>query len=505
MQVNDRYQNVDLVAAFFSEEEKKVEEMNVFIKNNGLENANFIIDFLSMVEFNVKCDEKGIFKIKLPDGNEGSIQLMNFTNQQQNQFAIGMLKAFEDFDKNLNPPGLITQQFTALAQKCAKKGVKLLIGEDPSLSKISGICIESGHLIDQHYIFINISEDLVKKAMKNPIYIIQQEGNNIPEIKAIPLGNLVAGTMVVNFDDPALIAKCAAYLLFHELFHVNSSYFEFADKGTLTHFESFKESHEFPENVKEEDINLLIAKNFRYDDFRNVTGVKAKTETRVPGEYELLKALCPNKNIMRLYEGKFLNFSDTNVLNAAVKVAQIDFISSNKKEDIIDGFFQNFENILLKEKIEVFFKGKEENITVNNLSNLNKLNKNLEKHKVLLQNQLIQKSKKLKPIMVKAFLELKNSLINFDKNEEAFLNHNDLLQQLKEDSFILKKFMKYIDDFIDLIIFLKDFKPPIEDTIKIDSNVWKTQVDQYMQPITKELEKKQLQNDINNGTYIPID
>lgn len=107
--------------------------------------------------------------------------------------------------------------------------------------------------------------------------------------------------------------------------------------------------------------------------------------------------------------------------------------------------------------------------------------------------------------MVKAFMELKNSLINFDKNEEAFFNHNDLLQQLKEDSFILKKFMKYIDDFIDLIIFLKDFKPPIEDTIKIDSNVWKTQVDQYMQPITKELEKKQLQNDINNGTYIPID
>ena len=284
-----------------------------FYLNNPLENKPLGRIFCQMVEFK---------------------SLENITYLSPTSvFMQDMLKAFEEFDQNLNPPGLISQQFTALAQKCADKGVKVLIGEDPNLSKILGISIETEYLND-HYIFINISEELVKKAMENPIYVIQKECNNIPEIKAIPLGNLVAGKENVNFDDPTLIGKCAAYLLFHELFHLNSYYFEFDNKEPLTNPKKFKGFHKFPENVEGKDIDFLMAGGVRFDDLRNVTGAKTEKEIRVPGEYELLQALYHNKKIMRLYEGKFLDFSKVDVLNAAVKVARFENDCLNSKSDL---------------------------------------------------------------------------------------------------------------------------------------------------------------------------
>ncbi|MFQ6722954.1 MAG: hypothetical protein ACLRFH_00935 [Opitutales bacterium] len=378
-----------------------------FIANAGIKETELVWNFFNMVEFS-GATVKGM-------------KSLDFSSD----FSINMLKAFEEFD-NLEPKGLITQQFTALAQKCADKGVKVLIGEDPNLSKISGICIESGRLINDHYIFINISEELVKKAMENPIYVIQQEGDNIPEIKAIPLGNLVARTMVADFDDSNLVAKCAVYLLFHELFHVNSYHFEFAGDGTLTDPENFEKSHKFPENVKSEDINLLIAGKFRYDDLRNVTEAKTETEIRVPGEYELLQALYPNKKIMRLYEGKFLDFSNPKVLAAAVKVARFENDCLNSKSDSQ----QLLNNEELGWEIETFLKK-------------HKDNKNTFEYKSL--------------------EKLKNNLNNFIKMQKK--------QSL--------------------------------DFVQIDNSVWKAQADEYMQAMTKNLENTQLQNDINNGTYIP--
>ena len=132
--------NVNGFHDFVTEFGNSIDKIENFISSTGLEKTELVWNFFSMVEFNVECDEKGMFKIKSPNGNEECIQPMNFTDTQQNQFAIGMLEAFEEFDKlsldGYPNGGLITKQFEAIAQKCADKGVKLLIGEKTGNSNV---------------------------------------------------------------------------------------------------------------------------------------------------------------------------------------------------------------------------------------------------------------------------------------------------------------------------------------------------------------------------------
>ena len=178
----------------------------------------------------------------------------------------------------------------------------LIIGEKLNVAEIGvkADCLKQS-IEQSKYIYIDFSEDMVKKAMQDPIYVIQQEGENIPEIKVIPLGNLVARTMVADFYNPDLIAKCAAYLLFHELFHVNTfvAFSQWKDNGS-GNTDNEDISHVSKHDImgfSSEHINVLLGGCTRGDNFRNVVGVSKFGEKRVPGEYELLQALYPEKII----------------------------------------------------------------------------------------------------------------------------------------------------------------------------------------------------------------
>lgn len=453
-------------------------------------------------------------------------------------FAIGMLEAFEEFDKNLTPPGLITQQFTALAQKCAEKGVKLLIGEKDTLGSIQF----PKQIYDRKYIFVNFSENLVKKAMLDPIYVIQQEGKNVPEIKAIPLGNLVAKTMVADFNDPVLIGKCAAYLLFHELFHANSfldhvkNYDWNSNKYNETMYHSISK-YVNDLGISKEQVELMLGSQKRYDDLRNVTGAKTETETRVPGEYELLKALCPNKNIMRLYEGKFLDFSDLKVLNAAVKVAQIDFPVLNDDleiKDLFERYLQCVGKIIYSHFIEntLSFFDDSKKTEIRKVKNFILASTEMDK-KIISQEKKELKEELSTLLKEELFnfineinqdITIPNSLllwlergISFHENGEVFLGElkaiktsmlsSQAVENNEKNSNLLNVLKSLYNDIVQLEEFslFDESYQSLVGIVKIDNSIWKAQTDQYMQEITKKLEDAQMQKDMQNKTYIPID
>lgn len=302
-----------------------------FIKKNKLNNEELIRIFFSMIDLSGETIDTIIPRNYMSD------------------FMVNMLKTFE----NLNelPGKLIIGQFITLAQKCKEQHVKLLIGEKTNLYD-NDICVDTCGYIQKKYIHINFSEELVKEKIKSPIYIIQQEGNNIPEIKAIPLGKLVAKDESVDLNNPTsdLIAKCAAYLLFHELFHVNS----FMDENYyFVNEEKFKRDYK---DFSYEEVGILLNGSFEYyDDFRNTTSAAVKGEKIVPGEYELLQTLYPDRKIMRLYAGKFLNFSDSKVLEAAIKVANLENAHSNQVDyprQPLNNLSWEIENFLKDKKIQ---------------------------------------------------------------------------------------------------------------------------------------------------------
>ena len=255
-------------------------------------------------------------------------------------FMQDMLEAFEEFDKNLNPPGLITKQFTELARKCADKGIEILIGTKEGDNKIA---CHVNDLKENKYLFINISEASVKEQMDKPIYVMQQTDNNIPEIKAIPLRELVGQGEI---DENKILAKCTAYLLFHELFHANT-FLEFSEwkEGKFKQKNSTdisKVQEHNLENISYDSVKLLLGGNYRGDDFRNVTGITKLGEWRVPGEFELLKALYPNQPTMRIYEGSGLTFVQQKIRNACV-----DVFNSIFKEEL------NAKNLILDDSVVI--------------------------------------------------------------------------------------------------------------------------------------------------------
>lgn len=385
-----------------------------FYLNNPLENKPLGRIFCQMVEFK---------------------SLENITYLSPTSvFMQDMLEAFVEFDKNLNPPGLITKQFTALAQKCKEKGVKLLIGKDYRNNNI-GVDRTKLH---QDNVFINFNENMVKNMMKNPIYVIQQKGNNIPEIKAIPLGNLVAGTMVTDFDNPALIAKCAAYLLFHELFHVN----------TFVEYSQWENGKQNDLNVKhcqiqgidEETIKTLLANDFRYDDFRNVTGATKEHETRVPGEFELLKALYAHKPTMRLYEGEALNFKTDATRTACLNVFKTVFKESLTND--INPLLLYKEGYLLNtELIQKHIYLKIVDLDVNIFKLEKKVKENLKKEIVSSQGII---EKKLKYI---------NSILEQIKNDhsetiETTKSTDNIIKQIQEEAERLKNLSGSLEEIL---------------------------------------------------------
>lgn len=356
--------------------------------------------------------------------------IFNFDNNFDVQFYQYLSNGLEELDKQTN--GLITQQFTALAQKCAKKGVKLMIGEDHN----KAISVNTAGLIENQYIHINFSESLVKEAMKDPIHVIQQEGDNIPEVKAIPLGNLIAGTMVANFEDSDLIAKCAAYLLFHELFHVN----------TFVEYSQWENGKQNDLNVKhcqiqgidEETIKTLLANDFRYDDFRNVTGATEELEIRVSGEFELLKALYAHKPTMRLYEGEALNFKESATRTACLDVFKTVFreiSTTNPINPLLlykEGYLLNIE--LMQKHIYL----KIADLDVDDISEL------CREHKNVIKGSLNGIEEKLKRI---------NSTLEQIKNDhsetiETTKSTDNIIKQIQEEAERLKNLSGSLEEIL---------------------------------------------------------
>lgn len=248
-----------------------------FYLNNPLENKPLGRIFCQMVEFK---------------------SLENITYLSPTSvFMQDMLKAFEEFD-NLEPKGLITQQFTALAQKCADKGVKLLIGENPKCGGIIGVDSNNLH---QDHIFINFSEDMVKKQMNRPICVMQKsESGERYEIKTIVLKELIGKG---ETDESNIQAKCAAFLLFHELFHVNSFLDCQCDANIYNAFNNNYENLNLPPD------EIFCLKKIFYDqayvdDAINTLNISVNNQNRIPGEFELLSSIQSDKQIMRIYTGQ---------------------------------------------------------------------------------------------------------------------------------------------------------------------------------------------------------
>ncbi len=77
MKVNNHYENVDLVASFFSEEETKVKQMNDFIKDNGLENTDTF--FINNVYIPENYKEEKILKCTSENTNAVHCHLVDET------------------------------------------------------------------------------------------------------------------------------------------------------------------------------------------------------------------------------------------------------------------------------------------------------------------------------------------------------------------------------------------------------------------------------------------
>ncbi len=422
-----------------------------FIDKLGLEKTELVWNFFSMVEF----DKTTI----------GGIESLDFASD----FAKAMLEAFVEFD--CLKPGLITQQFTVLAQKFQEKDAKLLIGEK-SESDIMGC--DTTSLIKDKYLFINFSEGLVKRMLKKPVYIIQQIGDNIPEIKAVPLGNLVARQEegYINLDNPELIAKCAAYLLFHEFFHANTFISFESNSIDMSTFESFIQTHPMTEELQNALKSFEVCNSFLGDDFRNTLNFTRENEIRIPGEFELLAALYPEKFIMRLYNGADLNFSDPQTIKSCIIIAnpiKIDFEKSLVK-DIIEKSLQNINitfyisyltcriiNILLQDSSKKFFK------------NIQQLIKQIEDNIFCDIESIIKDNlKKEKDFYEKDIIELRVSLENFSKLRQQFhkfkILNEDIMKleksQIKKEisHSELEKFVISYQELKDAMIFISEEK-----------------------------------------------
>ena len=382
-----------------------------------LKEKPFVQEFFNMVDCN-----------KVPIDN---ITPMNFTDPQQNQFAIGMLKAFEEFDKLPLPNGgLITQQFEVLAQKCADKDVNLMIGKDPFNNDI-GV---DGENLHQDHIFINFSEDMVKKQMEKDIWVMEKsESEERYEIKAMPLKDFVGPE---EKDENRLLAKCAAYLLFHELFHVNS--FLDCDCGK-ERYNRFKEDYSFLGDQNKQFLEALFIEpdngeldKSRADDARN-TIFKNNEYRECPGELELLNAL-QNKNVMRLYVATNRDLRATQKYTCCKLFEHIYGLNSTQHETI-----QNFLSTCSEclNKIENF-----RSLFCNYLSIKNKQSDSAEKYQKLI-NELKEDVKELKENIQQFKLEnsqinsLKGNIIekiNYfeENNEKTNEKGDDLSEQWKQ-------------------------------------------------------------------------
>ena len=109
----------------------------------------------------------------------------------------------------------------------------------------------------------------------------------------------------------------------------------------LTHLENYDylglDNESLKLLFKNDDDLLIIA-----DDAQN-TIYENNIERDCPGEFELLQALYSDRSIMRIYCGKFLNFSDENIFKACINLRGINEINITSNEvfnDLLNRTFQ---------------------------------------------------------------------------------------------------------------------------------------------------------------------
>lgn len=228
-------------------------------------------------------------------------------------FINTIKKGFRLFDSTFQ--NLFLQQFKILDKKLTDQGVKLFIGSTADKSN-PGIYGDGLYQLGEvKGVYVNFSEEIVMEQMEKPIFFVQQKGGSIPEIKAMPLKDFVGKG---ETNEHKLLAKCAAYLLFHELFHVNT----FADcEFCKDAYESNVQNFDGVVNgISADYLKKLFLNGNWGDDARNTLCKFENIPNAVPGECDFINKLYPDTPTMRLYCGKGLNFYDSAIRNNCLSV-----------------------------------------------------------------------------------------------------------------------------------------------------------------------------------------
>ena len=245
------------------------------------------------------CSESKAFQIDGVVYTPIEPELFNDIKRAFNDFGPLALKQFEFLQKHLGEAKIFIGQINKFEfQQDTRIGV-----DRQGLFKNENI----------QYVGINLTREVIEQQMDKYLFVMELKNTNDVEVKAIKFRDLVNGD----------IAKLGTFLLFHELFHVNS----FAEKGFdpnkyKEHCQNFDKN--FSSTNILNDIKILFKADTTEgeklcDDALNTIDTGGNTGNRCPGEFELLNHLHLPYSL-RLYRSSNLNFSEQNVKEACLNV-----------------------------------------------------------------------------------------------------------------------------------------------------------------------------------------
>lgn len=396
--------------------------------------------FTNNVYIPENCEEEKILKCNNENINDVGCHLVNET------FINTIKEGFELFDSTFQ--NLFLQQFKILDKKLTTNRIKLFIGSTADKTN-PGIYGDGLYQLDEvKGVYVNFSEEIVREQMGKPIFFVQQKGGSIPEIKAMPLKDFVGKG---ETDEHNLLAKCAAYLLFHELFHVNTfadcEFCKDAYESNVQNFDGVVDGISV-DHLKE----LFLNRNWG-DDARNTLCKFENIPNAVPGECDFINKLYPDTHTMRLYCGKGLNFYDSAIRDNCLSVFNSVFREELSEKGlkctpeqklnchIISNAIlcKNIGNIDTINEIKTFFATNTQLLPqqmyhkVSQIeSNLYELNKNLRKQILNNENLNITAIKEVVNNTINNLQNFKNQTINvFEgvvKDTTLFLELNDLVK-----------------------------------------------------------------------------
>lgn len=244
------------------------------------------------------CSESNAFQIDGVVYTPIAQELFKDIKRVFNDFGPLALKQLEFLQKHLGDAKIFIGQIDKVGfQQGTRIGV-----DGQGLFKNRGV----------QYIGINLTREAIEQQMDKYLFVMEPKDTNNVEVKPIKFRDLVNGDT----------AKLGAYLLFHELFHVNS----FAEKGFdqeayKMHIQNFDGI--FSSTNILDDIKTLFRVNMGgeklCDDALNTINISNNIDDRCPGEFELLQH-WHSPYSLRLYQGSNLNFSEQNVKKACLSI-----------------------------------------------------------------------------------------------------------------------------------------------------------------------------------------